>query len=441
MASDGEDTLQSQGEATFEIDFNSGCVLGQNRKKSGEVVVQKIYNILTKPKSEVLEQLTQELAAGNHIEGYFLLEKAYKTGEFFFKQEESLLGKISEIEINNLSDEQLFKLLKIKFCIARRLGFYDLVEEDAKLFLQKYRRGLDKNLYDAVTLLRANGVAQKGKKELAYKLYKSLLQSKDSINISTYAWACRGLAITLDSNDPESYKYHEMAADAFLQCGQRTEAAKSIYGMAEFREASNLQTAFELIQEADSLINSSSLNSRLLKAASHHRKARILSKLKNYKVAISDIQNAIELYSGLIGCEDELFSSLSLACEIYQLLNQLEELEALKRKREELKPFLRDKSYRLQVRFVELAISNNIQGIEGLLQEVENQGNKDLQIMFHIFNALNNSTLNDEAQLEEIDHAISVIKSGDFSDELWLMVCLSAASIHLKQGLDNKAIE
>jgi tetratricopeptide (TPR) repeat protein len=383
MASDGEDAPQSQGEATFEINLSSGRVVGQNRKESGEVIVQQIYNLFTKPRSEVLEQLTQELAAGNHLEGYLLLEKDYETGEFFLKQEKKILKKISEFEINKLSDAQLFKLLKIKFCIAGKLGSYDLVEEDAKLFLQRYKRELDKDLYDGVTLLRANGVAQKGKKELAYKLYKRLLEYKDSINISTYAWACRGLAIILDSNDPESYKYHEMAADAFLQCGQRTEAAKSIYGMAEFKEASNLQIAFDLIKNADSLINSSSLNSRVMRAASHHRKAGILSKLKNYQSAISDIKNAIELYSGLIGCEDELFSSLSLACEIYQSLNQLEELEVLKRKREELKPFLRDKNYQLQVRFVELAISKNIQVVEGLLQKFENQGNKDLQIMFH----------------------------------------------------------
>ncbi|NEQ28371.1 MAG: hypothetical protein F6K28_57220, partial [Microcoleus sp. SIO2G3] len=85
MASD-RDVSQTEGEATFEINLSSGQVVGQNRKDSGEVIVQKIYNLLTEPRAEILNQLTQELATGNHIGSYLLLEKAYDTGEFFFKQ-------------------------------------------------------------------------------------------------------------------------------------------------------------------------------------------------------------------------------------------------------------------------------------------------------------------------------------------------------------------
>jgi hypothetical protein len=61
MASD-RDVSQTEGEATFEINLSSGQVVGQNRKDSGEVIVQKIYNLLTEPRAEILNQLTQELA-------------------------------------------------------------------------------------------------------------------------------------------------------------------------------------------------------------------------------------------------------------------------------------------------------------------------------------------------------------------------------------------
>jgi tetratricopeptide (TPR) repeat protein len=441
MASDGENISQTQGKATFEINFRSGHVIGQNQNGSGEVIVQKIYNIIAQPKSKILEQITQELAAGNHFASYLLLEKAYDTGEFFFKQEEALLEKIGEIETTDLSDEQIFKLFKIKFYIAGRLGSYARVEEDAKYFLKRYSRSLDKDLYDVVTLVRANGAAQKGKKELAQNLYNKLLEHKESINISTYAWACRGVAITLSSSHPEFYKYHEMAADAFLQCGQRIEAAKSLYNMADFIEGNNLEDAFNLIKDADSLLNPSSLNSRFMIAASHHRRARILSKLQNYEIAVSEIKSAIELYSNLIGCEDELFSSLSLASEIYQGLNQQGEVENLKRKKEELKPFLRDKIYQLQVVFAELIASDNIQAVKDLLRELENQEHKYLQIMFHVFNATNNPKLNNEDKLETLDHAISILKNDNFSNELWSVVCFSLASTYLEQNLDRKAIE
>ena len=333
------------------------------------------------------------------------------------------------------------KLFKIKFYIATRQRSYKSVEEDAKLFLQKYNRELDENLYDGVILLRANGAAQKGKKELAYKLYKILLDRENITNASIYAWASRGIAITLNSKDPESYKYHEIAADAFLQSGQRIEASKSIYAMADFKEGSNLEIAFNLIEEADSLLSSSSLNSQVMRAASHCKKARILSKLKSHQSASSEIMKAIELYDSLIGCEDELFSSLSLASEIYQSLNDLKELEVLESRKEELKPFLRDKVYQLEVRFVDLAKSGDTQLLTSLLKEFEEQENKNLQIIFHVFNAINNPSFSDEDQLEAIDRAISIIESDKFSNELWSMVCLSAASIYLKQCLDNKAIK
>jgi len=440
MASD-KDVSQTEGEATFEINLSSGRVVGQNQKGSGEVIVQKIYDILSEPKSEILKKLTQQLATGNHLDSYLLLEEAYETGEFFLKQEQNLLEKIREIEINSLSDEQVLKLFKIKFYIAKQLGNYALVEEDAKVFLQKYSRSFDKDLYDGVTLLRANGAAQKGKKELAYSLYKKLLEYRESINISIYAWACRGIAIIINPNNPESYKYHEMAADAFLQCGARLEAAKDIYKMADFIESNNLERAFKLTEEANSLLKSNSLNERVLRAASHHKTARILSKLQNYETAVSEVNSAIELYRGLIGCEDELFSSLSLASEIYQALNQLEEVDVLKHEKEYLEPFLRDKSYQLEVKFAKLIKSQDVQALEGLIQEVESQENKNLQVIFQVFNATSNPGLNNEDRLEALDNAISILKSGDFPNEMWSIVCYSVASTYLKQNFDRKAIE
>jgi hypothetical protein len=440
MASD-RDVSQTEGEATFEINLSSGQVVGQNRKDSGEVIVQKIYNLLTEPRAEILNQLTQELATGNHIGSYLLLEKAYDTGEFFFKQEQALLEKIREVEINSLSDEQVLKLFKIKFYIARQLGNYALVEEDAKAFLQNYTRSIDRDLYDGVTLLRANGAAQKGKKELAYSLYKNLIKSRESINISIYAWACRGIAITINPHDPESYRHHEMAADAFLQSGDRLEAAKDIYKMADFTEASNLENAFNLIEEANNLLLVNSLNSRVIRAASHHKTAKILSKLRNYEAAVSEVKSAIELYRGLIGCEDELFSSLSLASEIYQALNQLEEVETLKYKKGNLEPFLRDKSYQIEVKFAKLIKLQDVHSLEDLLQKIEAKSNKNLQVMFQVFNATSNLALNNEDRLEALDNAISILKSGDFPDEIWSIVCYSVASTYLKQNFDSKAIE
>lgn len=439
MELDLENITEGEGETTFTNQTTSNNIEEKSQKEIAILIAQQIFDFPKHHVAKVIEQLSVTLST-DHLESYLLIEKAYETGELYFCQEKELLEKINEIKITHLSDEQLLKLFKIKFYIAGSTGAYELVEQDTKLFLQKYIRNADKDLYDGVMLLRANGAARKGKKELAYKLYKTLLLHQDNININTYAWAARGIAILLDTNDPESYRYHEISVDAFLQSGQRIQAVKSIYAMAEFKEQVNLEFAFNLMKEADELLNLDGSPNLVIRAASHRKKARVLLKLKEYQPAISEIEKSIEIYSDLFGYKDELFSSLVLASEIYELLNDLEKLEILKCRQEEIKPFLQDKNCLLKVKFIELTKLKNNQLINDLQKKVENQ-DKDLQIAFHIFNAEYNSDLDEESQLEAIDHAFAILKSNDFSNEVWASVCLVAALTYTRQGLDDRAIK
>ena len=365
--------------------------------------------------------------------------RAYESGLLQFNPEIELLEQIKRISLLYLSEEQIIKLFKIKFYLASKLNCFDLIEDDAKAFLQKYKDSVDEKSYHNIILARAGAALQKGKTESSQALYKQLLNKKNSIDSNTLAFAYRGMALTLEPKALKSYNYHEMSVDAFLQAGNKIDAAKSLYRMAKLIEFENPSKALESIDEATDLLCVDSFIDRNFLAALLHAKAIILLSLGRYEEASIEISKAIKLRQNLIGCESQLLSSLILeentsieSQEIFQLNNNLIE---------KFQPFIQDKNYKLRLRLAETITLADKKKIAKIYEEIESTSDPQLKVVFHTSNALLHPELSYEDKLEELDKALSIIKTYKASNEDWEIVCFTLAEIHLAQKEEISAIE
>lgn len=434
-------------EKLFRVEIGSpDLILGHNQQGCDEATIRKIYevaaNTLYRLTSELTEKIRKELDLNNYAEAFLLLEEAYIHAYIQLRPTIELIDTINKINAQHLSEEQLFKFLNIKFSLLSKLERFDLVEdEDIRLFIQRYRTILDDNSYHSIVLIRANVAAQKGKKELAQALYKQLLEQKDSVSSIILAWAYRGMSLTLDSKDPEFYNYQEMSVYTFLQSGKKIEAAGSLYAMASVLEFDDPDKALEILDEATALLRTDSLIHQAGIASLLHTKARILSRIESYEEALTEVENAIDILRKLVGCEDEILASLKLAAEVSNKLEIQEKIALYSSEIETYSLFITDKVYQLRLKLGEALRTKNSSRLEEIHKEIEKQDNKEIKFLFHVGNARSNPSLSYEDKLEELDKALSILRTYRASYEDWNIVCHACASIYLDQGEESKAIE
>src|SRR5580700_6379296 len=105
----------------------------------------------------------------------------------------------------------------------------------------------------------------------------------------------------------------ECSADAFLEAGDVQEAGTSLMRLVDCLLYEEPALAIDALNEIVALTDREGLRNRSLRAAAYHARANRLLQLGRHAGAFGDAAEAVTLWRGLIGNEQQLISSLHLA--------------------------------------------------------------------------------------------------------------------------------
>jgi hypothetical protein len=225
----------------------------------------------------------------------------------------TLLAALRMIDVGRLSPELRRETLLLRVGVAGGLKSYgnDAVR-DVQLLKEQFWSELGEGAREGLLLLEGCGAMAAGHPDTAFAIWRSVLQLAD-LSASGRAWACNNLATLLKTTDPAAAKYVQLASDAFLQDGQRVEAARNSLRLANCILAEKPADALRHIDEAIEWFAPDDANSRDLRAGLLHAKASALLRLGHAADAEEVARQAAELRRGIHGAEEGRCSSLYLA--------------------------------------------------------------------------------------------------------------------------------
>ncbi|MBK5549639.1 hypothetical protein JFU49_04970 [Pseudomonas sp. TH03] len=232
---------------------------------------------------------------------------------FFGALPVELLESLEKIDVVNLSNDSVKIVREIRMAVAANLNRYDLAASDAQFILSE---SLYEGVEERASLENVIAVAcvRRGEVETAISMWRKILKSSDVISPIDRAWVYRNLSKALPA--PNAIKYASLSVDAFLEAGDKHEAASTLMLLSKLLEHEGPAPAIEQLNKMLVVINDNGLMEDALRSSIHHSLASRLYSLRNYTSALNAALKAVSLLRGLIGAERELVSSLNLASVI-----------------------------------------------------------------------------------------------------------------------------
>ena len=297
----------------------SGRVVGESTSLHGTLDPELAGDIFNRLQA-MPENLAAELAAvvveavgrdDHERAAAEALEKAHSI--IMLGNSPKLLSTLRLIDVAKLSRESRHTILKLRFGAAASLKTYDVgAARDARLLKEEFWSELDQPAREGLLLLEGCCAADAGQPDTAFAIWRSVLDLPN-LSGSGRAWACNNLATLLKPTDPTAAEYAQLASDAFLQQGQRVDAARNSLRRANCILAERPADALRHIDEAIGWFAPDGANGRDLRAGLLHAKANTLLRLGHPADAERLAVEAAELRRGIHGAEEGRCASLHLA--------------------------------------------------------------------------------------------------------------------------------
>ncbi|MDO8329960.1 MAG: hypothetical protein Q7T36_05760 [Fluviicoccus sp.] len=375
-------------------------------KKIFDSVTEGIKSIHEKLASEVLSHIEQ----GRHLDAITLLSNAFGAGQSAFPASASLLQALLSVDISVATDDQRQVILKWRISAAEFLGRHDVAASAAEEFLSKWRSTLSAEQSAAIQMIIASGMMKRGSKESALMVWRTLLDAPQSLGAENRAWAWRNISVTLLVDDPESMRAARSSADAFLEAGNKEEAAKSLMQVAKCLLHSEPIRALDTIDEILPLLDESNLVYRSVKAAVLHARADRLMKMARYSEAASDAQAAVAAWRGLLGKETDLVHSLYLASFAAESAGNEAVGISLKDEADKLAAALPTSRFTLASRLSALSENFSAQEAKQLEADAECEGDSDVKAAVRQIRALMDTSLSESTKLMLLEEELNDLK-------------------------------
>jgi hypothetical protein len=247
------------------------------------------------------------------------LAVAQAEGLFAFEPSRALGDALAGVDTAALEPDAAREFLMARTAIAVRLGDFERAAVDARALLDSWT---DLPLADAAECRNIEGIAHAsaGRIEAAAAIWFSLAYRTAGIAPSSRAQVLRNLASISPPADPQTLRLFEESSDAFLQAGDRREAAISLIYLGDALEHHSGDQAITMLAKADPLLDDPSLIGEALQAALHYVRAKRLMALERTREAFDAAVASVEARRGLIGQEEELLASLALTFTLAERL-------------------------------------------------------------------------------------------------------------------------
>jgi tetratricopeptide (TPR) repeat protein len=302
------------------VDLQSGRTFGkhtalhpfaQANDDIGRNIQKAIQQAFDQPAEMHAASIQAALGQGDHQEAARLVFER-KNELILFSRSRPLLDAICAIDRQGLEYDQANGLKKIIVSLASAQHRDEIACAAAEQLLQ-HDLTLDQETRFGLRNMIAVASLKRGERETGLALLRDLLKQADEIDAAQRGWIWRNLSMALEPHDPEARRAARHAVDAFLEAGDKQEAARSVAQLSRLQEYDEPIAAIRQFDQMLELISIEGVLSEEIRANVLHGKARKLLEFGNSSAALEAAREAADLRRGILGAEEGLISSLHLA--------------------------------------------------------------------------------------------------------------------------------
>ncbi|MDB0569603.1 hypothetical protein LBW59_02275 [Ralstonia solanacearum] len=357
---------------------------------------------------------------------------------FFGPPTVDLIDALCQIDMARLDDDAKLLICETRLATASRLGKYDAVDQDLQ-FLGKHpnwQSGPKRASLQNVTAIAAKA---RGEVEFALAIWRRLTANPQELDAGERGWVWRNVSLALPHDDPEARQAARLSADAFLQSGDKHEAATSLKQLSRLLEHESPDAALEQLDAMMDFIDQNGLVANELRAAVHHARGNRLLGLRDWKNARDEAERAIALRRGVSGAEDQLISSLHLASMASKNMGEQSDSDCFDDEAKELEQATSSTYFSLARRIAGLSEQFVPAVAEELLAEVRDLGNVELISAVRVLAAMHDARLTGTEKLGKLEALLRELEQSHRTARIMHPVKLAIATTLRDEGQHARA--
>lgn len=429
--------------ARFEFDLRSGLLVGKHDglheyaavdQPLARSIHEAVAGAFQKGSLELASEIEKHLQNGDHTRAAKVLEEGRSGMAFVGLPSPELLAVVCKINVEAVEPKARNQLMRRRAAIAAGANRYDIAEPDAIVLLSE-----DASLDDVWRAALNNSIAvaavKRGDVETAISIWRALLAKPDIIDPGERGWIWRNLSYS--TKDSESERALKAAVDAFLEAGDKNEAAATLMQLSRMLERSNSASALEQLDEMQALVADQGLIGSELSAMIQHARASLLVKLRNFAGAFDAAMKAVELRRGMTGVEHHLITSLHLAAISGRKCGNSATSDELDAEAKKLESEISSPRFALGRRLIALNGAYDAVEIDAIEQDAVAGGERDIVSTVAVIRATVNPALDVTQRLRLLEAALR----DNPSKQAKQTIMLAIASVLRNDGQDQRAAE
>lgn len=415
-----EDIPLSDCEVQVTYDLRSGEIVGTHKAlhgltESAPGLARKISAVVAaalKRPSEALTLEIQKLTAGGASRAAAsAIRRGVESGAFSFGVEPALLNAMLAVDLSTADPADRLPVRRARIAAASMLHREELAADDATTLLAEHGAELDQDEKLSVRMLQGVIAARRGKKETALAIWRELQKSADAMPAADRGWLYRNMAISLSRSSAEAQHYARLSSDAFLEGGDRVEAAKSAVGLAEGLLFQRPDEALRLLDEAARWFDGDTAIDRHHRAGLLHLRAKAELQLHRGANSLQTAKEAARLRHGLLQAEPQLISSLHLAAFAADAAGLDEEASQYRMAAGDLTREVQDPDSLFAEEFGQWLRSYDAATGDALLKRAIETDNARAQAFVLTMQAMHDTGLDLAGRLELLERALELLRS------------------------------
>ncbi|WLG28771.1 tetratricopeptide repeat protein [Pseudomonas lurida] len=362
--------------------------------------------------SEAFKKAPIELAAeidrlidlGDHLKASAAVVEGRSGLGFFGKPPIGLLDALKRIDVTTLKPDTEKEVREIRMAVAAALKKFDDAEVDAQEILDRFiENPIDGAKYTNVV---AFSCFQRGETETAITMWRDLLKSSHLISSDDRAWAWRNLANALPTPGAEAIRAARMSIDAFLEAGDKREAATSIMLLSKLLEFEGAASAIEQLNKMLDIIDANGIIEDTLRSSIYHSLATQLLNLRSFTSALEAALESVKLLEGIVGAKKHLIPALHLASILAEKCLDKKLSEELSSRAISLEEGDTAKKYVLARRIHLLFTEFDARVAKDILSEANQSGNSDLIAACEVAIATSDPSLDTAKRIRKLESLV-----------------------------------
>lgn len=307
-------------EVTLQIDMVSGRAIGAHsalhpyatgNSPLARRITEKLLASLHTRAAELAQSVRAAVAVGDASAAAKAVKENTTALTFGFNEE--LFDALMAVDVTAVPADERFDFRWTRILVASQGHREERVIADVEACLDEHSTQLSEDQRLNLRMLLAIIAGKCGRNETARTILNEILNAPTPISAMDRAWAYRNLSMSFPRESQESQRYSQLSADAFLEAGDRDQAAKSLVGLAKGILFQNPTQALAILDDLAGWFTSDDVGDRDKRAGLLHIRANAKMHLQQHEEALNDAKEASRLRDGIMNAEPQLISSLHLA--------------------------------------------------------------------------------------------------------------------------------